>query len=115
MDSFEHNAFKHMMNEVVDYGSCCECGACVLACPHNVIGPCIQGSPNVFVNSLPAMRKGDQGVHAACCDGNVWNSNAGSGTGFINGKPATRKGDATKHCGGSGTVQVGSGNVNTGG
>lgn len=44
MDSFEHNAFKHMMNEVVDYGSCCECGACVLACPHNVI-EYIDGKP----------------------------------------------------------------------
>src|SRR5438034_318736 len=26
-----------MMNEVVAYGSCCECGTCVLVCPHNVI------------------------------------------------------------------------------
>jgi len=25
------------MNEVVAYGSCCECGSCVLVCPHNVI------------------------------------------------------------------------------
>ena len=32
------------MNEVVDYGSCCECGACVLACPHNVI-EYIDGKP----------------------------------------------------------------------
>ena len=85
------------------------------ACPHSVIGPCIAGSPNVFTNSLPSMRKGDPGIHAACCDGNSWVSNAGSGTVFINGKPATRKGDATKHCGGNGTVTVGSGNVNTGG
>ncbi|MEB2284212.1 MAG: Coenzyme F420 hydrogenase/dehydrogenase, beta subunit C-terminal domain [Myxococcales bacterium] len=30
-------SFKAMMNEVVAYGSCCECGACVLVCPHNVI------------------------------------------------------------------------------
>src|SRR5512139_1467998 len=29
--------FKEMMNEVVAYGSCCECGSCVLVCPHNVI------------------------------------------------------------------------------
>jgi coenzyme F420 hydrogenase subunit beta len=29
--------FKRMMNEVVAYGSCCECGSCVLVCPHNVI------------------------------------------------------------------------------
>jgi len=26
-----------MMNDVVDFGSCCECGTCVLVCPHNVI------------------------------------------------------------------------------
>lgn len=33
-----HNpSFKEMMNEVVAYGSCCECGSCVLVCPHNVI------------------------------------------------------------------------------
>jgi coenzyme F420 hydrogenase subunit beta len=32
-----HSTFKQMMNEVVAYGSCCECGSCVLVCPHNVI------------------------------------------------------------------------------
>ena len=32
-----HPTFKAMMNEVVAYGSCCECGSCVLVCPHNVI------------------------------------------------------------------------------
>jgi coenzyme F420 hydrogenase subunit beta len=32
-----HPSFKQMMNEVVRYGSCCECGSCVLVCPHNVI------------------------------------------------------------------------------
>lgn len=32
-----HPTFKEMMNEVVRYGSCCECGSCVLVCPHNVI------------------------------------------------------------------------------
>jgi coenzyme F420 hydrogenase subunit beta len=31
------STFKEMMNEVVAYGSCCECGTCVLVCPHNVI------------------------------------------------------------------------------
>jgi coenzyme F420 hydrogenase subunit beta len=30
-------SFKQMMNDVVDFGSCCECGTCVLVCPHNVI------------------------------------------------------------------------------
>ena len=33
-----------MMNEVVSYGSCCECGSCVLVCPHNVIDS-IDGKP----------------------------------------------------------------------
>ena len=32
-----HNSFKDMMNDVVDAGSWCECGSCVLVCPHNVI------------------------------------------------------------------------------
>src|SRR5262245_19338307 len=32
-----HVTFKQMMNEVVAFGSCCECGSCVLVCPHNVI------------------------------------------------------------------------------
>lgn len=37
MDEPINSTFKQMMNEVVDYGSCCECGSCVLVCPHNVI------------------------------------------------------------------------------
>jgi coenzyme F420 hydrogenase subunit beta len=39
-----HPTFKEMMNEVVDFGSCCECGTCVLVCPHNVIDY-IDGKP----------------------------------------------------------------------
>ena len=37
MTSLYHNTFKDMMNDVVAGGSCCECGSCVLVCPHNVI------------------------------------------------------------------------------
>src|SRR5689334_305532 len=37
-------SFKQMMNEVVAFGSCCECGSCVLVCPHNVIDY-IDGKP----------------------------------------------------------------------
>ncbi|MDA1001637.1 MAG: Coenzyme F420 hydrogenase/dehydrogenase, beta subunit C-terminal domain, partial [bacterium] len=37
MNPLHHNSFKDMMNDVVDFGSCCECGSCVLVCPHNVI------------------------------------------------------------------------------
>ena len=39
-----------MMNDVVDYGSCCECGACVVACPHNVI-EYIDGKPKQTAKS----------------------------------------------------------------
>ncbi len=44
MTSLYHNTFKDMMNDVVDAGSCCECGSCVLVCPHNVI-EYIDGKP----------------------------------------------------------------------
>lgn len=37
IEALHHNSFKDMMNDVVDAGSCCECGSCVLVCPHNVI------------------------------------------------------------------------------
>lgn len=44
MSSLYHNTFKDMMNDVVAAGSCCECGSCVLVCPHNVI-EYIDGKP----------------------------------------------------------------------
>jgi coenzyme F420 hydrogenase subunit beta len=43
-DALFHPSFKDMMNDVVDAGSCCECGSCVLVCPHNVI-EYIDGNP----------------------------------------------------------------------
>jgi uncharacterized Zn-binding protein involved in type VI secretion len=85
------------------------------ACPHKAIGPAIQGSPNVNINSLPAIREGDKGFHAVCCGPNMWTATAGSGSVFINGKAAHRKGDAQEHCGGSGKMDGGSSNVNIGG
>lgn len=84
-------------------------------CPHPVIGPAILGSPDVYVNGLPALRKDDNGIHMACCDGNTWNALTGSATVFINGKPAHRKGDMTKHCGGMGELTMGSPTVDVGG
>ena len=84
-------------------------------CAHGVIGPATQGSPDVMVNGRPAVRKGDAGIHSACCGPNTWNANAGSGTVKINGKPAHRQGDATKHCGGMGKTIEGSGDVIVGG
>lgn len=85
------------------------------ACPHPCIGPAIQGSPDVNVNSRPALRVDDIGVHAACCGPNMWTAQAGSGTVFINKKKAHRLNDADKHCGGMGKMVEGSADVITGG
>ena len=43
-DSLFHPSFKDMMNDVVEAGSCCECGSCVLVCPHNII-EYVDGNP----------------------------------------------------------------------
>ena len=85
------------------------------ACPHTCVGPAIMGSPNVNVNSRPALRVTDPGVHAACCGPNMWKASAGSGTVFINNLAAHRLGDADQHCGGVGKMIEGSNNVITGG
>jgi uncharacterized Zn-binding protein involved in type VI secretion len=84
-------------------------------CPHAVIGPSIDGSPNVRVNSRSALRVGDPGTHAACCGPNLWQAAAGSGTVRINGKAAHRLGDTVAACGGVGTLIEGSDNVRVGG
>ena len=85
------------------------------ACPHPCVGPAVGGSPDVFVNSRPALRVSDPGVHAACCGPNTWTAKAGSGTVIINGLKAHRLGDADQHCGGMGKMIEGSGDVCTGG
>lgn len=85
------------------------------ACPHPCVGPAVGGSPDVFVNGKPALRVSDPGVHAACCGPNTWTAKAGSGTVIINGLKAHRQGDADSHCGGTGKMIEGSGNVFTGG
>jgi uncharacterized Zn-binding protein involved in type VI secretion len=81
------------------------------ACPHPSAGPAISGSSDVRVNGKPALRVDDQGVHAACCGGNRWQAAQGSRSVFINGKPAHRIGDATRHCGSTGRLFEGSGDV----
>ena len=48
-------SFKAMMNEVVAYGSCCECGSCVLVCPHNVIDY-VDGKPKQVAKSDGGLR-----------------------------------------------------------
>lgn len=74
------------------------------SCSHVVSGPAIEGSPDVFINGLPALREGDGGIHAGCCDANQWTAKKGEPTVKINGKPLMRLGDMTKHCGGVGKV-----------
>ncbi|MFA5733239.1 MAG: PAAR domain-containing protein [Acidithiobacillus sp.] len=82
-------------------------------CPHlNSNGPITVGSSNVFINSKPAARQNDSGVHAVCCDVNTFKITTGSSTVFVNGKPLARQGDSTLHRNiGSGTIQNGSSNT----
>jgi uncharacterized Zn-binding protein involved in type VI secretion len=80
-------------------------------CPHPGVGPAIVGSTNVNINSRPALRVDDMGIHAVCCGPNTWQAQKGSSTVFINGKAAFRKDDMSKHCGGSGKLIEGSDNV----
>jgi uncharacterized Zn-binding protein involved in type VI secretion len=86
-----------------------------LSCPHSVIGPAVQGSPNVQVNFRPALRMGDMGIHAPCCGPNTWTAIMGSSTVFINNRPAHRMGDTDAHCGGVGVLIEGSSDVIVGG
>ncbi len=78
------------------------------ACAHPTTGPIITGSPNVSINGLPAARVGDAGVHATCCNGNMYSVNSGDNSILIDGFPAAKKGDQTKHCGGVGRIISGS-------
>src|SRR5262249_10630522 len=81
------------------------------ACPHPALGPAIIGSPNVNVNTRPALRVDDIGIHAACCGPNMWTARMGAPTVFINGKAAYRMGDMAQSCGGVSKLIEGSPNV----
>jgi len=84
-------------------------------CPHTAVGPAIIGSPDVHINSMPALRVGDVGIHAVCCGPNMWTAAKGSATVMINTRPAHRKGDEDAHCGGVGQLIEGSPDVIIGG
>lgn len=84
-------------------------------CSHDVQGPGVKGSPDVYVNGQMAMRIGDPGVHKGCCDSETWVVARGSRTVYFNDIPAARKGDQTTHCGGTGQFIMGSNNVIVGG
>ncbi|MCW5980952.1 MAG: PAAR domain-containing protein [Bryobacteraceae bacterium] len=84
-------------------------------CPHDCIGPAVTGSPNVVVNSQPALRVTDTGVHALCCGPNTWVAVEGSQTVLINNLSAHRLDDLDQHCGGPGQMVDGSPDVLVGG
>lgn len=69
------------------------------ACPHAVIGPVETGSPNVFINGLPAARQGDTGEQTASCATNTFVITGGDPEVLIDGRPAARVGDQTAHSG----------------
>jgi uncharacterized Zn-binding protein involved in type VI secretion len=81
------------------------------ACPHPGIGPIVVGSPDVFINSLPAARQDDIGIHAVCCGPNNFTIKKGSPTIYVNNKPLARVNDNCQHCGGAGPIKVGSPDV----
>lgn len=75
--------------------------------------PSVEGSDNVFINEIPALRVGD-GFASHCCGpvchgGNV---SVGSSKVFVNGKPLARIGDDVS-CGSA--LSEGSANVFAGG
>lgn len=72
--------------------------------------PATAGSPNVYLDKIPALRKGDAVAPHGCsnCPPHGRAVSAGSPSVFVNGKPLARVGDGVD-CGGS--VSAGSGTV----
>ena len=63
------------------------------ACPHPVVGPVVNGSPDFYIDGRPVARVGDKGTHAACCGPNLYTVAAGDPEILINGRPVPRLGD----------------------
>lgn len=77
--------------------------------------PCVEGSPNVFINGRPAHRVGDAWAPHTCPaipETHASVQAQGSSKVFVNGRPLARIGDAVA-CGSK--VATGSGNVFAGG
>ena len=72
--------------------------------------PSVAGSPDVLLDGIPALRKGDAVAPHGCsnCPPHGRSVSAGSPTVFVNGRPLARVGDGVD-CGGS--VSAGSGTV----
>ncbi len=80
-----------------DWSYCATSAKGCPACPHPVVGPAIQGSPDVLIDNLPAVRVGDWGVSAADCGPNTWQALEGDPEVTVHGVPLVRIGDATNH------------------
>ena len=75
-----------------------------------------QGSPDVFINGIPAARQGDQTLERDnCCGFSYGSVKIGSGSVLINGRPAARQGDPLNAHNGEGSIAGGSGDVIIGG
>jgi len=74
------------------------------ACPHPCVGVCSTYSSTVMVRGYPAIRKGDSGMHAACCGPNTFEIIDGDSSVLVDGKPSARIGSQTKHCGSMGII-----------
>lgn len=74
------------------------------ACPHDVKGPIMSGSPNVFIDGLPAARAGDIGDAGGGCGPARFVIKTGDPSVLIDGKPAAKVGDQTQHSGGMGRI-----------
>lgn len=86
--------------------------------PHPVIGPIVSGSSDVIIESMPAARVTDTGVHASavCCGPNTYDIMQGSSSVFTNDLAQSRIGDQTLHCKmASGAIIKGAGTVIVGG
>lgn len=86
-----------------------------ICCSHSVTGPGQVGSPTIMTNGQQPLRVGDPGIHSGCCGPNTWVVQKGSKTVSFNDIPVARVGDVTTHCGGVGTLIVGSKNIYIGG
>lgn len=100
---------------VGDEAKCPEDGHSCPECKHVTAGPAEKGSPDVFINNQAVLRVGDPGSHSeTCCGDNKWRAKTGSSTVTVNGLPVHRVGDDTEHCGGTGQLVTGSGDVQIG-
>jgi len=91
-----------------------DCHSCP-ACCHDVKGPAITGSPDVFLNGRGVLRAQgiDQGIHCCCCGANQWQTLQGSSDIYLDGLPLVRLMDQTKHCGGIGFIETSSEDTNS--